>query len=119
MEMVKLLTKEEEEVEVMQSWVEDGNIPAWPEEEAKGLLAEASLSPCPPILPSSLYSSIGTESSFYSLAFLSGLSVSLLFFQGLWSLQQASQLQEEAWKLEERAHHLETEGGRWGKQWQD
>ena len=42
------LTKEEEEIEVMQSWVEAGGFPALPEEEAKGLLAEASSSPCPP-----------------------------------------------------------------------
>ena len=55
--VVQLLTKEEEEIEVMQSWVELGGFPAWPEEEAKGLLAEASLSPCPPFsLPlSTLY----------------------------------------------------------------
>ena len=64
------------------------------------------------ILPSSLYSLIGTESSSTSLhSILNCLSLS--FFQGLWSLQQASQLPEEAWKLEERAHQLETEG--WGK----
>ena len=36
------LTKEEEEVEVMQSWVEAGGFPACPEEEAKELLAEVS-----------------------------------------------------------------------------
>ena len=36
------LTKEEEEVEVMQSWVEAGSFPAHPEEEAKELLAEES-----------------------------------------------------------------------------
>ena len=45
---VQQLTKEEEEIEVMQSWVEAGGFPAQPEEESKGLLAEASLSPCPP-----------------------------------------------------------------------
>ena len=45
---MKPLTKEEEEVEVMQSWVEAGDFPAQPEEEAKGLLAEASLFPCSP-----------------------------------------------------------------------
>ena len=46
--MVKPLTKEEEEVEVMLSWVEAGGFPAQPEEEANGLLAEASSCPCPP-----------------------------------------------------------------------
>ena len=45
---MQLLTKEEEGVEVMQSWVEAGGFQARPEEEAKGLLAEASSSPCPP-----------------------------------------------------------------------
>ena len=37
------LTREEEDIEVMQSWMEVGGLPAHPEEEAKGLLAEASL----------------------------------------------------------------------------
>ena len=36
------LMKEEEEVEVMHSWVEAGGFPAHPEEEAKELLAEVS-----------------------------------------------------------------------------
>ena len=35
-ERVKLLTKEEEEVDVMCSWMEAGGFPAQPEEEAKG-----------------------------------------------------------------------------------
>ena len=43
-----LLTKEEEDIEVMQSWVEVGGFPAQPEEEAKGLLTEGSSSPGPP-----------------------------------------------------------------------
>ena len=47
-ERAKLLTKEEEEVDVMCSWVEAGGFPACPEEEAKGLLAEVSLFPCSP-----------------------------------------------------------------------
>ena len=34
--------KEEEEVDVLQSWVEAGGFPAHPEEEAKELLAEVS-----------------------------------------------------------------------------
>ena len=42
----RLLTKEEEEVDVLQSWVEAGGFPAHPEEEAKGLLAEVSPFPC-------------------------------------------------------------------------
>ena len=36
------LTKEEEEVEVIWSWVEAGGYPAHPEEEAKELLAAVS-----------------------------------------------------------------------------
>ena len=36
------LRKEEEEVEVMYSWVEAGGFPAHQEEEAKELLAEVS-----------------------------------------------------------------------------
>ena len=35
-------TKEEEEVDVLQSWMEVGGLPAQPEEEAKGLLAEVN-----------------------------------------------------------------------------
>ena len=37
--VVQPLITEEEEVEVMQSWIEAGGFPAQPEEEAKGLLA--------------------------------------------------------------------------------
>ena len=45
------LTKEEEgDVKVMQSWMEVGGCPAHPEEEARGLLAEASSSPGSPFL---------------------------------------------------------------------
>ena len=54
---VQPLSKEEEEVEVMRHWVEVGGFPAQPEEEAKGLLSEASLFPCPPFfLPHSTVS---------------------------------------------------------------
>ena len=42
--MVQPLSKEEEEVEVMRSWVEVGCFPAQQEEEAKGLLSEVGLS---------------------------------------------------------------------------
>ena len=45
------LTKEEEDVEEMQSWMEVGGCPAHPEEEAKGLLKEVSSSPGSPFLP--------------------------------------------------------------------
>ena len=42
---MKLVTKEDEEVDVVHSWMEAGDFPAHPEEEAKGLLAEASSLP--------------------------------------------------------------------------
>ena len=41
------LSKEEEEVEVMRSWIEVGGFLAQQEEEAKGLLSEVGLSSCP------------------------------------------------------------------------
>ena len=54
--MVQPLSKEEEEVKVMRSWVEVGGFPAQQEEEAKGLLSEVGLSPCPPFsLPLSTF----------------------------------------------------------------
>ena len=87
--------------------------PAQPEEEAKGLLLEVSSFPCPPFsLPCSIFqlmlnSSLQSRHSILTLYF---------FLQGLESLQQASQLQEEAWKLEERVQQLETEG--WRKMWE-
>ena len=39
-------TKEEEDVDVLQSWMEVGGFPACPEEEAKGLLADVNSFPC-------------------------------------------------------------------------
>ena len=36
------MTKEEEDVDVLHSWIEVGGLPAHPEEEAKGLLAEVN-----------------------------------------------------------------------------
>ena len=61
--------KEEEEVEVMHSWVEARGFPACPKEEAKELLAEVSSFSCFPILSTSLHLAIGTEFSCFSLAF--------------------------------------------------
>ena len=43
----KLLTKEEEDVDILCSWMEVGGQPALPEGEAQGLLAEVSKFPCP------------------------------------------------------------------------
>ena len=95
----------------MQSWVEAGGFPAQPQEEAKGLLAEASLSPCPPFFLPLSTSQLIMNLSLQSLHSI--LTFSFFFFQGLELLQQASQLWEEVQKLEERAQQLETEG--WGK----
>ena len=61
--------KEEEEVEVICSWVEAGGFPAHPKEEAKELLAEVSSFSCFHIPPTSLYLVIGTEFCCFSLAF--------------------------------------------------
>ena len=77
---------------------------------SQGATARGKFVPLFPILPSSLYFSIGTEFSLTILAFYLNF---LSFFSGVRLLQQASQLQEEAWKLEERAQQLEIEG--WGK----
>ena len=62
-ERTRLATKEEEDVDVLQSWMEVGGLPAHPEEEAKGLLAEVNSFPCFSILPSSLHLSFVTDSS--------------------------------------------------------
>ena len=43
----RLMTKEEEDVDILCSWMEVGGQPALPEGEAQGLLAEVSKFPCP------------------------------------------------------------------------
>ena len=45
-ERTRPATKEEEDVDILQSWMEVGGLPACPEEEAKGLLAEVNSFPC-------------------------------------------------------------------------
>ena len=45
-ERTRPATKEEEDVDVLQSWMEVGGLPACPEKEAKGLLAEVNSFPC-------------------------------------------------------------------------
>ena len=44
-ERARLATKEEEDVDILQSLMEVGGLPAHPEEEAKGVLAEVNSSP--------------------------------------------------------------------------
>ena len=56
-------SKEEEEVEVLRSWVEVGGFPAQPEEEAKGLLTEVGS-------PSCVYPPIGMKLSFMVLTLI-------------------------------------------------
>ena len=41
------MTKEEEDIDILHSWMEVGGQPALPEGEAQGLLAEVSKFPCP------------------------------------------------------------------------
>ena len=54
--MEQPLSKEEEEVEVMRSWVQVGGFAAQQEEEAKRLLSEVGSSSCPPFsLPRSTF----------------------------------------------------------------
>ena len=63
-ERAKSATKEEEDVDVLHSWMEVGGHPACPEEEAKGLLAEVNAFPCFfPIPPPSLDLLFATDSS--------------------------------------------------------
>ena len=45
-ERTRPASKEEEDVDVLQSWMEVGGLPAHPEEEAKGFLAEVNSFPC-------------------------------------------------------------------------
>ena len=49
--MVLPHSKEEEEVDVLRSWVEVRSFPARPEVEAKKLLTEVSSYPCSPFPP--------------------------------------------------------------------
>ena len=53
-EKARPATKEEEDINVLRSWMEVGGLPAHPEEEAKELLTEVNLSPVFPMLPSSI-----------------------------------------------------------------
>ena len=94
----------------MHSWVEAGDHPAHPEQEAKELLAKVSSFSWSSILSISLPLVIGTEFCCFNPAI--HFDPFLFLFQGLWSLQQASMLRKEARRLEERAHELETEGWR-------
>ena len=78
---MKPVNKEEEEIDVLHSLMEVGGLPAHPEEEAKGLLAEVNSFPCFPMLPSSLHLLSVTEPSLIILAF-DCYCLFLLLFRG-------------------------------------
>ena len=67
-ERARLATKEEEDVDILWSWMEVGGLLAHPEEEVKGLLAEVNSSPVFPMLPSSLHLLFVTSSPLTILA---------------------------------------------------
>ena len=103
-------TQEEEDINIIRSWMEVGGHPAHQEEEAKGLLAEVKhISMSLSLFPSSL-----TQLLPISLT-ISDISDCYLLFppslQGLRLLQRASSKREEARRLEIEAQQLETEGG--------
>ena len=105
-------TQEEEDIDVIRSWMEVGGHPARQEEEAKGLLAEVKhISMSLSLFPSSL-----THLLPISLTIFDNSDCYLLFppsLQGLRLLQGVSEKREEARKLEAEAENMETEG--WGK----
>ena len=49
------MTKEEEDINILRSWMEVGGQPALPEGEAQGLLAEVSKFPGPHFFPSLVF----------------------------------------------------------------
>ena len=67
-ERARPATKEEGDIDVLWSWMEVGGLPACPEEEAEGLLAEVNSSPVFSMLPSSLHFLFVTDSSLTILA---------------------------------------------------
>ena len=95
-------TKEEEEVDVLQSWVEAGGFPACPEEEAKELLTKVSSFPCSLTLTFPLHFSFVIDLSLLIWHF-NCLLVTSPSFQGLRLLEEASKKREEAQRLEEEA----------------
>ena len=48
------MTKEEEDIDILRSWIEVGGQPALPEGDAQGQLAEVSKHPCSPFFYSFL-----------------------------------------------------------------
>ena len=105
------LTKEEEGVEVIQSWVEAGGHPAHPEEEAKELLVAVSSFSWSSISPIPLHLIIGTNFCCFNLV-IHFDPVLFFFLPGAMVIATSQHLRKEAWRLEERAYELETDGWR-------
>ena len=99
------MTKEEEDIDILHSWMEVGGQPALPEGEAQVLLAEVSKSSCP--------LGFATKSSLQSVCVDCHWLFPPSLFNGVRLLQSASSKREEARRLETEAQQLETEG--WGK----
>ena len=103
------LTREEEDLDIIRSWVEVGGHPARQEGEAKELLAEVIIFPC-------------LSLSSYLICYQFPLTTFCIFdghmlfppsLQGLRLLQGTSKKREEARRLEVEAEKMEAEG--WGK----
>ena len=103
----------------MRNWVEVGDFPAQQAGGGQGIVGRGRFVPLSPILPSSLYFSIGTEFSLTILPFYLDF-LCFYFFQGLDLLQMACLLQEElheGWRRE--CNSWKQRGGeRWRKPWQ-
>ena len=91
-ERARLATKEEEDIDMLRSWMEVGGLPAHPEEEAKGLLTEVNSSPVFPMLPSSLYFLFVTNSSLT----ISGIGLLLAISSFFLGVKTASPGQQKA-----------------------
>ena len=103
------LTREEEDLDIIRSWVEVGGHPARQEGEAKELLAEVNIFPC--LSPSSYL--IHYQFPLTTFCIFDGYMLLSPSLQGLRLLQGASEKREEARKLEVEAEKMEAEG--WGK----
>ena len=97
-EEAQVVTKEEEELGILCSWMEMGGLPMLDEVEVQKLLQEVG----------SLFLPDTYMAVFLTFSFL--LPISALTFQGLGMLRRASTLKEEACCLEEEAQQLEMEG---------
>ena len=100
------LTREEEDLDIIRSWVEVGGHPARQEGEAKELLAEVNIFPC---LSLSSYL-ICYQFPLTTFCIFDGYMLFPPSLQGLRLLQGASEKREEARRLEVEAEKMEAEG---------